>query len=58
MDGVIKRLSVLKSQGTDVKILINGDEQSDFGLVVKVLDQVRKIGITKVSIQTRGAEVK
>ena len=56
--GALAQLTALKAQNTDVKILINGDEQSDFGLVVKVLDEVRRIGITKVSIQTKGSEVK
>ena len=58
MTAVIERIKTLKAQNTDVKILINGDEKSDFGLIVKVLDEVRKIGITKVSIQTKGSEVK
>ena len=56
--GALAQLTALKAQNTDVKILINGDEQSDFGLVVKVLDEVRRIGITKVSIQTKGSEAK
>lgn len=50
------KLQVLKSQDKDVKVLINGDEAADFGLVVKILDEVRKAGITKVSIQTKGAQ--
>jgi biopolymer transport protein ExbD len=53
MAGLIDRLSALKAQNADVKILINGDTESDFGLVVNVLDEVRKLGITKVSIQTK-----
>lgn len=58
----IEELSVkfraLKSQDKDVKVLINGDEAADFGLVVKILDEVRKAGITKVSIQTKGGQGK
>jgi biopolymer transport protein ExbD len=58
MDGLIDRLKTLKAQSAEVKILINGDEESDFGLIVKVLDEVRKLGITKVSIQTKSAGAK
>src|SRR5690349_9982000 len=33
MAGVIERLQTVKTENSDVKILINGDEQSDFGVV-------------------------
>jgi biopolymer transport protein ExbD len=56
MAGAVARLKELRSQDPNTKILINGDEESDFGLVVKVLDEVRKMGISKVSIQTKGPQ--
>ena len=58
IEGVSVRLKELKAQDRDVKVLINGDDAADFGLVVKILDEVRKIGINKVSIQTKGSEVR
>lgn len=39
----------------DPIILINGDAQADFGAAVTILDDCRKVGIRKVSIQTKVA---
>lgn len=50
------RLKAFKSQHKDVQVLINGDDGADFGIVVTVLDEVRNLGITKVSIQTKKAK--
>ena len=58
METLSAKLRTLKSQNQDVKILVNGDEAADFGLVVKILDEVRQSGISKVSIQTKGAQGK
>jgi biopolymer transport protein ExbD len=33
-------------------VFINGDERADFGIAVGVFDQVRMLGIAKVSVQT------
>lgn len=44
-----------RAQGNpDIRVLINGDEKAYFGKAISVLDQVRLLGITKVSIRTRG----
>lgn len=40
----------------DFKVLIHADEKAYFGAAVQILDEVRKLGITKVAIQTKGAE--
>ena len=58
IEGLRARLGELKNKSQDVQVLINGDEAADFGLVVKILDEIRKIGIGKVSIQTKGAQGK
>lgn len=50
------RLRALRASTPDPKVLINGDENSYFGEAVYVLDEARKQGIKKVSIQTRGKE--
>ena len=46
------RLQTLKSTSTDPRVIINSDAGADFKSVVAVLDEVRKIGITKVGINT------
>src|SRR5262245_19617862 len=46
------RLQTFKSGAKDPKVIINGDAGADFKNVVAVLDEVRKIGIAKVGIDT------
>ena len=46
------RLQLFKSAEKDPKVIVNGDAGADFKVVVAVLDEVRKIGITKVGIST------
>ncbi len=46
------RLQTLKSTSKDPKVVINSDAGADFKNVVGVLDEVRKIGIAKVGINT------
>lgn len=46
------RLQALKSTAKEPKVVINSDSGADFKYVVCVLDEVRKIGIEKVGINT------
>ena len=46
------KLQTFKSASKDPKVIINGDASADFKNVVAVLDEVRKIGIAKVGINT------
>ena len=46
------RLQTLKSTARDPRVIINSDAGADFKHVVGVLDEVRKIGIPKVGINT------
>ena len=46
------RLQTLKSSSKDPKVILNSDAGADFKHVVAVLDEVRKIGIGKVGINT------
>ena len=46
------RLQTLKATSKDPKVIINSDGTADFKNVVAVLDEVRKIGIGKVGINT------
>lgn len=47
------QLTQLKNNDSDLKVLINGDEKAYFGKAILVLDEVRRLGITKVSIRTK-----
>jgi biopolymer transport protein ExbD len=46
------RLQTLKSSSKDPRVIVNSDGAADFKHVVGVLDEVRKIGITKVGLNT------
>ena len=50
---VPSRIAYYKSQTEDPRILIAGDEKARFGTTVSILDEVRKAGITKFSVETR-----
>ena len=50
-------LKELKIQDPDLKVFINGDAKAYFESAIKVLDEVRVEGITKVAIQTKGPSV-
>ena len=49
-----QELKELKAQDPDLKVFINGDAKAYFESAIKVLDEVRGAGITKVAIQTKG----
>jgi biopolymer transport protein ExbD len=46
------KLTTLKATSKDPKIIINSDGGASFKYVVGVLDEVRRIGISKVGINT------
>lgn len=50
------RLAAMKSSNADLRVLVQGDENASFGDAIRVLDEARRIGITKVTIQTRTKE--
>ncbi len=45
--------SQMDSSGKEARVLIAGDEKARFGATVQVLDEVRKAGIDKFSVETR-----
>jgi biopolymer transport protein ExbD len=53
MNEVPARIAHYKTQTDDPRILLAGDEKARFGLTVAVLDEVRKAGIVKFSVETR-----
>jgi biopolymer transport protein ExbD len=46
-------LQRLKSGSADPKVFINGDEASQLGVTIAVLDEVRRSGISKVAFETK-----
>jgi len=53
MNELPSRIASYKSQEKDPKILLSGDEKAKFGTTVLVLDEIRKAGIDKFSIETK-----
>jgi len=53
MSEVPSRIAFYKTQSEDPRILVAGDERARFGTTVAVLDEIRKAGISKFSVETR-----
>jgi len=49
---IAPRLQQYKTQVATPRILIAGDDKARFGTAVRALDEVRKAGITQVSVET------
>lgn len=47
------QLGLWKKNDPDLKVFINGDEKALFGTAISILDEVRKLEITKVAVQTK-----
>jgi biopolymer transport protein ExbD len=50
---IAPRLANLKARVPSPRVLIAGDDRAKFGITVRALDEVRKAGITQVSVETR-----
>jgi len=46
------RLQTYKTASKDPRVIVNSDGSADFKYVVAVLDEVRRVGISKVGINT------
>ena len=53
LEQVVERLKSVKAAETDPRVFINGDEKAELGKAIAVLDEVRKLGISKVAIETK-----
>lgn len=53
LEQVIERLKAVKAAEADPRVFINGDEKAELGRSIAVLDEVRKLGISKVAIETK-----
>ncbi len=52
LEALRRRLQALGRRDPDLKVILQGDAGSDFGDVVKALDEMRKLGIERVALQT------
>ena len=50
---IAPRLQQYRTQVADPRVLIAGDDKAKFGVTVLALDEVRKAGISQVSVETR-----
>jgi len=46
-------LQALLAANPDPKVFISGDTKAEFGRAIAVLDQARRLGITKIAIETQ-----
>jgi biopolymer transport protein ExbD len=53
MSELPSRIAYYKTQTQDPRIMLSGDERARFGATITVLDEIRKAGIEKFSIETR-----
>jgi biopolymer transport protein ExbD len=53
IDEIGPKLEDYKNRNPNPRVLIAGDDRAKFGPVVMALDEVRKAGITQVSVETR-----
>ena len=51
-DGLRERLTKLHEKDSGLQVILNGDESASFGDVIKALDEIRKLGIERVSMRT------
>lgn len=56
LDDLLIRLNGLKAQAADPKILIAGEIGAQFGKAVVVIDEARRAGILKVTIDTKAKQ--
>lgn len=52
IEDIAPRLEHYKTQSTNPRVLIAGDDKARFGIAVLALDEVRKAGIKQVSVET------
>ena len=50
---LVTELRALHDANAELRVFIHGDESARLGLAIAVLDETRKLGITKVAFETR-----
>jgi biopolymer transport protein ExbD len=56
IEKLVASLKDTLASNPDPKVFINGDKEARFGKAIEVLDEVRKLGITHIAIQTEPAK--
>ncbi len=46
-------LQALLAANPDPKVFLSGDTKTEFGRAIAVLDQARRLGVTKIAIETQ-----
>jgi len=52
LEEITPKLDELKKRVSSPRVLITGDDRAKFGVTVRALDEIRKAGITQVSVET------
>jgi biopolymer transport protein ExbD len=47
------KLQSYKSSTKEPKVVVNGDARAQYEMIMKVIDEARKIGVTKVALSTK-----
>lgn len=55
LDGVVAALNAASPDGTDVRVLVRGDTNADYGAVMKVMSEISSAGYTKIGLLTAQA---
>ena len=50
---LVAELRALHAANDELRVFIHGDENARLGIAIAVLDETRKLGISKVAIETR-----
>ncbi len=58
LDEILKEFKVVISSNPDITLIIQGDEESLYGKVVRIMDMAKRAGITKIAVATRTEEEK
>ena len=56
LDALRSHLQEIKANQSDPRVFLNADKDAKFQGVVSVLDEARKLGITKIAIETESGE--
>ena len=55
---LVEALQGIKASNPDLRVHINGDQNARLGLAISLLDEVRKLGISKIAFETRTPTVR
>ncbi|MBI5892143.1 MAG: biopolymer transporter ExbD [Deltaproteobacteria bacterium] len=56
LDEILKEFKIIFRSNPDIALIIQGDEESLYGKVVRIMDFAKRAGITKIAVATRPEE--